>query len=103
MALEKEGGGGDNLDVGWTGPVIGTTITSIAGKYCTAVIRNPEPLFKAQNPTPANGATEVTNPLFTWVQGATAVLNEVYCRHGPRTTSRIWAPGRAPCTSTWPV
>jgi hypothetical protein len=76
--LHKEGGGGDFVEVAWSGPVIGTAPTLVDGKYCTAFIRNPEPLFKAQSPTPANGATEVTSPLFTWTAGATAVLHDVY-------------------------
>ena len=54
QTLHKEGGGGDNITVGWTGPVIGTTITVLDGKYCTAFIRTPEPLFKASTPSPAN-------------------------------------------------
>ena len=76
--LMKEGGGGDSLSVGWAGPVIGDKTVVIAGTYLTALIRNPEPLFKAQNPDPSNGKTEVTNPLFTWTAGATAVSHEVY-------------------------
>jgi len=95
MGLEKEGGGGDNLDVGWTGPVIGDTIAVIAGKYCTAIIRNPEPLFKASKPDPANGKTEVTNPLFTWTAGVTAVSHEVYCGTNP-------TPGPAEFMNAWP-
>ncbi|MCX5644094.1 MAG: PA14 domain-containing protein [Phycisphaerae bacterium] len=95
MGLEKEGGGGDNLDVGWTGPVIGTAIKVIAGQYCTAIIRDPEPLFKASKPDPANGKTEVTNPLFTWTPGVTTVSNEVYCGTNP-------TPGAAEFMGPWP-
>jgi hypothetical protein len=94
-ALEKEGGGGDSVSVGWAGPVIGDKTVVIAGQYLTAFIRNPEPLFKAQNPDPANGKTEVTNPLFTWTPGVTAVSNEVYCGTNP-------TPGPAEFMGPWP-
>ncbi|MCX5644095.1 MAG: PA14 domain-containing protein [Phycisphaerae bacterium] len=100
MGLEKEGGGGDNLDVGWTGPVIGNTITAIAGKYCTAIIRDPEPLFpglmKAKNPDPAVGKTDVTNPLVSWTAGVTAVSHEVYFGTNP-------TPGPAEFMGPWPM
>ena len=94
-ALMKEGGGGDSLSVGWAGPVIGDKTVVIAGQYLTALIRNPEPLFKAQNPDPSNGKTEVTNPLFTWTAGVTAVSHEVYCGTNP-------TPGPAEFMGPWP-
>jgi hypothetical protein len=76
--LMKEGGGGDSITAGWAGPGIGDTVTVIAGKYLAAFIRDPEPLFKAQNPDPANGAADVTSPLFQWTAGVGAVTHEVY-------------------------
>ena len=82
-ALEKEGGGGDSLSVGWAGPVIGDKPVVVDGQYLTAFIRSPEPLFKAQNPDPANGKTEVTSPLFQWTAGVTAVMHEVYMGTNP--------------------
>ena len=94
-ALEKEGGGGDSLSVGWAGPVIGDKTVTIAGQYCTAFVRDPEPLFKARNPDPANGKTEVTNPLFTWTAGVTAVSHEVYAGTNP-------TPGPAEFMGPWP-
>ena len=94
-ALMKEGGGGDSLSVGWAGPVVGDKTVVIAGQYLTAFIRDPEPLFKAQNPDPANGKTEVTNPLFTWTAGVTAVSHEVYCGTNP-------TPGAAEFMGPWP-
>jgi hypothetical protein len=96
QAMMKEGGGGDNLSAGWTGPVIGTTITVIDGKYCTAFIRNPEPLFKAQSPNPASGAVEVSSPLFQWTAGATAVMHDVYMGTNP-------TPGAAEYMGPWPT
>jgi FlaG/FlaF family flagellin (archaellin) len=95
-ALLKEGGGGDSVSVGWAGPVIGDKTVVIAGTYLTAFIRNPEPLFKAQSPDPANGKTEVTSPLFQWTAGATAVLHEVYMGTNP-------TPGAAEFMGPWPV
>ncbi|MBM4028493.1 MAG: hypothetical protein FJ280_24330, partial [Planctomycetes bacterium] len=94
--LMKEGGGGDSLDVGWAGPGIGNATVVLAGQYCTAFIRNPEPLFKATKPDPANGAKEVTNPLFQWTAGATAILHEVYVG----TTSTL---GPANFMGPWPM
>ncbi len=88
QTLHKEGGGGDNITVGWTGPVIGTTITVLDGKYCTAFIRTPEPLFKASTPSPANGATEVVSPMFTWTPGKTAATHHVYVGTDPNLTAK---------------
>ena len=42
--LMKEGGGGDSLDVGWAGPGIGDAPVVLAGQYCNAFVRDPEPL-----------------------------------------------------------
>jgi hypothetical protein len=81
--LMKEGGGGDSITAGWTGPVIGDTITPIAGTYLTAFIRDPEPLLKASNPDPANGAVDVTSPLFQWTAGVNAVMHDVYFGTNP--------------------
>jgi len=94
--LMKEGGGGDSLDVGWAGPGIGDATTVIAGQYCTALIRDPEPLFLATKPDPANGAAEVTSPLFQWTPGITAVLHEVYMGTNP-------TPGAAEFMGPWPT
>jgi hypothetical protein len=44
--------------------------------------------LKATDPTPADGATGVTIPLFEWTKGATAVLHDVYLSTNPE-------PGRA--------
>jgi len=76
--LMKEGGGGDSLDVGWAGPGIGAATTVIAGQYCTAFVRDPEPLLKAQSPKPANGAIDVTSPQFEWTAGVTALTHDIY-------------------------
>jgi len=81
--LMKEGGGGDSLDVGWAGPGIGDATVVIAGQYCTAFIRSPEPLLKAKNPDAANGAVDVVNPLFQWTPGITALMHDVYFGTNP--------------------
>ncbi len=96
QSFHKEGGGGDFVEVGWTGPVIGNTITILDGKYCTAFIRDPEPLFKASKPDPATGAVEITSPLFQWTPGATAVMHEVYMGTNP-------TPGPAEFMGPWPT
>jgi hypothetical protein len=85
--LMKEGGGGDSLDVGWAGPGIGETTVVLAGQYCTALIRDPEPLFKAQAPKPANKALDVTSPMFEWTAGVTAVAHDIYFGTSPELTA----------------
>ena len=77
-ALMKEGGGGDSVSVAWGGPGIGDGPVLLAGTYCTAFVRSPEPLLQAQRPDPASGSIEITNPLFQWTAGITAVMHDVY-------------------------
>ncbi|NLH40720.1 MAG: hypothetical protein GX448_02680 [Planctomycetes bacterium] len=86
-ALMKEGGGGDSLDVGWAGPGIGDAATVIAGKYCTAFIRSPEPLLMAGNPKPADKAVDVIPSVFEWTAGLTAVAHEIYIGATPELTA----------------
>jgi hypothetical protein len=51
----SDGTGGGFDTVAWGGPAsIGVGPVVVAGKYLTAFIRDPEPLFKAQAPDPAN-------------------------------------------------
>jgi hypothetical protein len=64
-ALMKEGGGGDSLTVGWTGPGIGEDITVIDGAYLSPG----EPaigLLKAGSPVPADGAVDADVALLEW-------------------------------------
>jgi hypothetical protein len=82
-ALMKEGGGGDSVSVAWGGPGIGDGPTLLAGTYCTAFVRSPEPLLLAQRPDPASGTEDVTNPLFQWTPGITAVMHDVYFGTNP--------------------
>jgi hypothetical protein len=91
-----DGTGGGFDTVAWGGPVIGAGPVVVDGKYLAAFIRSPEPLFKATNPDPANGKTEVTSPLFQWTAGATAVMHEVYMGTNPE-------PGPAEFMGPWPT
>jgi hypothetical protein len=77
-ALEKEGGGGDSVAAAWAGPGIGTAPVLIDGKYLAPFIRTPEPLLKAQNPNPADGAVNVVMALMTWTKGAATASENVY-------------------------
>jgi len=82
--LMKEGGGGDSIAAAWAGPEIGETPTVISGEYLVAFIRNPEPLFQAQNPNPAKGATGVSNqPALSWEAGIGAVQHDLFLSTDP--------------------
>jgi hypothetical protein len=92
----SDGTGGGFDTVAWGGPGIGAGPVVVDGQYLAAFIRSPEPLFKATNPDPANGAKEVTSPLFQWTAGATAVMHEVYMGTNP-------TPGPAEFMGPWPT
>jgi hypothetical protein len=81
--LFSDGTGGGHASVGWAGPGIGETPKVLKGDVLTAFIRDPEPMLMAQNPDPANGKVDVTNPLFTWKAGVNAVSHEVYVGNNP--------------------
>ncbi|MHC4519058.1 MAG: PA14 domain-containing protein, partial [Planctomycetota bacterium] len=55
----REGGGGDNFAIGWTGP--GFDEITLVSDYITHLSD------KAGNVSPANGATNVINAVLTWV------------------------------------
>jgi hypothetical protein len=76
-ALMKEGGGGDSLAVGWTGPGIGDETTVIAGAYVTPAPFAPS-LHKARNPVPADGAVDADVTTVEWQAGVAAVSHAVY-------------------------
>ncbi len=76
--LHKEAGGGDSVGVAWAGPGIGATHVLLDGKYCAAFIRNPEPMFMARDPNPADKTIGVSAPLLQWTTGATAMFHDVY-------------------------
>jgi len=76
-ALHRDGTGGDNLAVGWGGPVIGTGPVVIAGEYLSPFIRAAD--FKAANPGPADGGQVAdTWATLTWSAGLDAVSHDVY-------------------------
>jgi len=77
-ALFSDGTGGGHLSVGWAGPGIGAGPVLIDGDYLAAVLRDPEPMFLAKNPTPADGTTGVTSLLLQWDPGLTALWHDVY-------------------------
>ncbi|MGE5297178.1 MAG: PA14 domain-containing protein, partial [Solirubrobacterales bacterium] len=94
--LLKEGGGGDSLDVGWAGPGIGDAPVVLAGQYCVALVRDPEPLLLAHDPKPASGAIDVLGPTFEWAAGVAAVSHDIYFGTTPEL-------GEADFKANWPV
>jgi len=74
----SDGTGGGFDTVAWGGPGIGAGPVVVDGKYLAAFIRNPEPMFMAQNPSPADGTIGVTAPLMIWTPGGTAMFHDVY-------------------------
>ncbi|MEK7992802.1 MAG: PA14 domain-containing protein, partial [Planctomycetota bacterium] len=72
-ALWKEGGGGDNCAVGWTGPGI-SAITVIPGGVLMPFVQ-----YWAYDPIPANEAAGVaTTPTLSWLSGRYAASHNVY-------------------------
>jgi hypothetical protein len=74
-ALMKDGTGGDNIAVAWTGPV-NPTRQIISGDYVGATPLLPA---KAYAPGPGNGATDVIHAAtLTWMAGGKAAQHDVY-------------------------
>jgi len=72
-ALWKEGGGGDNCAVGWTGPGI-SAITVIPGSVLMPFVQ-----YWAYDPIPVNEAYGVsTTPTLSWLSGDHAVSHDVF-------------------------
>jgi hypothetical protein len=78
MAFFQEAGGGDNMDMGWTGPGLSSDIT--APTYLTDYITHIPPTpTKAKSPGPENGAIDVDrDTLLSWVPGKFAAKHTVY-------------------------
>jgi hypothetical protein len=75
QALQKEGGGGDNLAVAWQGPGINGRQV-IEGRFVDTFALPP---LQAFSPNPANGAVDVPqSPTLTWGAGERAQKHEVY-------------------------
>jgi len=85
--LQSDGTGGGHVSVAWGGPGIGAGPVVVAGKYLAPVMRDPEPMFMARNPRPADGAIGVVAPLVEWDAGATAFWDEVYFGTDPNPPS----------------
>jgi hypothetical protein len=71
-----EGGGGDNLAVGWGGPVIGAGPVVIEGQYLSPWIRDMD--YQASEPNPANEASAVMETLLRWKAGVSAEWHDLY-------------------------
>jgi len=78
--LHKEGGGGDSVTAAWAGPGIGDGPTVIGGANLAKFVETRHPAF---SPVPASGSVDVTNPLFQWTAGTTAVMHDVYFGTNP--------------------
>jgi len=84
-ALYKEGGGGDNLAVGWTTTPDINDVVVIDGAYLTPAPQNPN-LFKTRNPSPANGAIELVDAdvaLLSWEPGVGSISYNIYISADP--------------------
>jgi hypothetical protein len=80
----SDGTGGGFDTVAWGGPGIGAGPVVVDGQYLSPAALPPsDPVHQARNPVPADGAMEVSNPLFSWSPGSTAVLHNVYVGTDP--------------------
>jgi len=85
-ALVADGTGGGFVTVAWAGPGIGEAPTVVGAPYVSAFLRDPEPLFSAQNPDPADGAVDWVVPLLKWTPGLLATMHKVYFGTTPELT-----------------
>jgi hypothetical protein len=78
MAFFEEQGGGDNMDIGWTGPGLSSDITNPT--YLTDYITHIPPTpTNAKNPSPEAGAVDVPRDTdLSWVAGKFAATHDVY-------------------------
>ncbi len=78
MAFYQEAGGGDNMDIGWTGPGLSSDIT--APTYLTNYISIIPPTpTKAKRPSPENEAIDIDrDTTISWVPGKFAAKHNVY-------------------------
>ena len=78
MAFFQEAGGGDNMDIGWTGPGLSSDITNPT--YLTDYITHipPQPT-KAKNPRPDTGSVDVPRDTqLSWAPGKFAATHDIY-------------------------
>ncbi len=77
-ALYKEGGGGDNLAVGWAMSPDINDVNVIDGAYLSPAPQQPN-VLKARVVSPADGAVEVAvDAILEWTAGPTATSHNVY-------------------------
>ena len=78
MAFFQEAGGGDNMDIGWTGPGLSSDITSPT--YLTDYITHIPPIpTNAKNPQPALEAIDIDrDTMLSWKPGKFAATHNVY-------------------------
>ncbi len=78
MAFFQEAGGGDNMDIGWTGPGLSSDITNPT--YLTDYITHIPPTpTKAKSPQPEDGAIDVPREVvMSWTAGKFAATHDVY-------------------------
>jgi hypothetical protein len=78
MAFFQEAGGGDNMDLGWTGPGLSSSIT--APTYLTNYITHIPPTpSKAKSPVPEDGTVDVPlDAAISWGAGKFAATHDVY-------------------------
>jgi hypothetical protein len=73
-ALQKEGGGGDNVAVAWQGPGFTMEVLGAGGVGPTPYLPQ-----RAYSPTPADGALDtVQSVVLTWSAGEKALKHELY-------------------------
>jgi len=78
MAFYREGGGGDNMDIGWTGPGLSSDITNPTYLTDYIGIIPPTPA-KAKYPSPEDQAIDVDrDTMISWVPGKFAAKHNVY-------------------------
>jgi len=78
MAFFQDASGGDNMDIGWTGPGISSSITNPT--YLTNYITHIPPTpSKARNPKPEDGTIDVPlDASISWEAGKFAATHDVY-------------------------
>jgi hypothetical protein len=73
-ALQKEGGGGDNIAVAWQGPGFNQEVLGAGGVGPTPYLPQ-----KAYSPFPADGAADIfQSVVLTWKAGEKALKHELY-------------------------
>jgi hypothetical protein len=73
-ALQKEGGGGDNVAVAWQGPGFNMEVLGAGGVGPTPYLPQ-----RAYSPAPADGAVDtVQSVVLTWSAGEKALKHEIY-------------------------